>query len=643
MTDWLQLLLCAGIAICALYLPGWLLLRAYGVRSGAGLALAPVVSLALLVVVALGYGVFAVHWDLASVTAGVAALLFAGWGVGWLLRRWLILPRWQWRSRVALPLTVGALLRALVIPALAMTVYTLYLVGSPTGFSQSYDNIFHLNAVRFILDTGASSPFKVMELIDQEHLGQFYPAAWHEVVSVVAMASGASIPIAVNAVNLVIVALVWPMGVILLVQQLWPSQRHIALAAGVVAVAFLSFPLRFLYYGVLYPNLLGFSLLPAVTALIVRLLLTRQRPLSSEAQFAALILLGASAPALAVAHPNALMYQLVIAGAVVITRALTWGSTTARGRGFGIWAIVFVTVLSVSLITAALWNLVRPPAAAAVWEPTQTVAQAFGEVALNAQMGAGIALAVSILMWVGLWQLVKRSDLFAPLLFLMTAAVFVIVSGFREGNLRDFVGGVLYNDSFRAAALVVLPAVLLSAYGLASICTRAHARLAVTAIVIGCVALQTWALARPLQEARKSYQVTADSSVLDSDEKAVLDQLDEVTSPDARIIVNPGTGAAFAYALADRQVTGAHVLFVDNADESVLRENLSRADQNPQEKSEVCEAVAASGVDYVLDFGTRQVNNGGYRFPGIENIPADVAETVVQVGHARLLRIRICD
>ncbi|KAB1663003.1 DUF6541 family protein [Pseudoclavibacter sp. CFCC 13611] len=643
MTDWLQLLLGVGIAICALYLPGWLLLRAYGVRSAAGVALAPVASLALIVLVALGYGVFTVRWNLMSVIAGVTALLLVGVGIGWLLRRWLILPRWQWRSRVALPLTLGTLVRASVIPAVAMTAYMLYLVGSPTGFSQSYDNMFHLNAVRFILDTGASSPFRVMELIDQEHLGQFYPAAWHEVVSVVALASGSSIPIAANAVNLVIVALVWPMGVILLAQQLWPSQKHIALAAGVAAVAFLSFPLRFLYYGVLYPNLLGFSLIPAVTTLVVRLLLTQRCPISRESRFATLVLLGVSASSLAVAHPNALMYQLVIFGVVVSTRSLAWGSKTARGRGIGIWAMAFVTVVSVWLVIAVLWNIVRPPAAAAVWEPTQTVAQAFGEVALNAQMGAGIALAASVLMWVGGWQLVRGADLFAPLLFLMTAAAFVIVSGFREGGLRDFVGGVLYNDSYRAAALVVLPAVLLGAYGLSALCARVHVRLAIATIIIGCVALQSWALARPLQEAQKTYQVTADSSVLDSDEKAVLDQLDEVTPPDARIMVNPGTGAAFAYALADRQVTGAHVLFVESADEGILRESLSRADQNPQEKSEVCEAVATSGVDYVLDFGIRQVNNGGYRFPGIEDIPSDVAETVVQVGNARLLRIRICD
>ena len=176
---------------------------------------------------------------------------------------------------------------------------------TPESISQTFDNVFHLNAVRWAMESGNSSPL---------NLGAFtgisaYPSAWHAMTSLVALATGVSVPVAVNVTNIAIGAIVWPLGCLFLVQRL-VGQRVVATVLAMIFVpAFSGFPLMMIDWGVLYPNLLSIALLPAAMGLAFSALGVAKgyRPSSPMAWLLVLV----SVPAVAVAHPSTLMALLV--------------------------------------------------------------------------------------------------------------------------------------------------------------------------------------------------------------------------------------------------------------------------------------------------------------------------------------------
>lgn len=50
--------------------------------------------------------------------------------------------------------TIGAAVAAAVVIGLQIFA----VIGQPSAISQTFDNVFHLNAIRYIMDTGAASP-----------------------------------------------------------------------------------------------------------------------------------------------------------------------------------------------------------------------------------------------------------------------------------------------------------------------------------------------------------------------------------------------------------------------------------------------------------------------------------------------------
>src|SRR5690606_19483538 len=78
-------------------------------------------------------------------------------------------------SRLLLWAAIGVGFAAVVI-----TIRFIVIFWEPDNISQTYDNIFHLNAPRFVLETGNASSITLAGLpIDAPGTGGFYPAVWH--------------------------------------------------------------------------------------------------------------------------------------------------------------------------------------------------------------------------------------------------------------------------------------------------------------------------------------------------------------------------------------------------------------------------------------------------------------------------------
>src|SRR5665647_864579 len=117
--------------------------------------------------------------------------------IGLLLRRRFVLPPApgrprEWGTAFAWSLAAvalgGSLVALSVLPA----------IGHPDNPSQTYDAIFHLNAVRWILDTSDASPVH-MTMSTPAYGTSFYPTPWHAIVAIVVQLTGAGVVVASNA------------------------------------------------------------------------------------------------------------------------------------------------------------------------------------------------------------------------------------------------------------------------------------------------------------------------------------------------------------------------------------------------------------------------------------------------------------
>src|SRR5690606_4858513 len=118
-------------------------------------------------------------------------------------------------------------------------------VHDPSGISQTNDAVFHMNAVRFILQTDDASSLHVNSVIGGRG---FYPAAWHALVSLAVLITGAEIAVAANMLTVVIAAFIWTLGIAWLARAVTGSAT-VAAYAAILAGALQTFPLLMFQWG----------------------------------------------------------------------------------------------------------------------------------------------------------------------------------------------------------------------------------------------------------------------------------------------------------------------------------------------------------------------------------------------------------
>jgi hypothetical protein len=712
--EWLTLALPTTWCLLLVLVPGALVTLSVRVRGFDAVALAPAVSIALVAVSAIAAPMLGLRWSWwVPLAAGAVTAVIAGL-IAWALRRWGVadfpvpravppgrpvaasrreggaererrtsgelaedagapsagspaagpLPPSRWFSREQ-----GAYWIALVLAAAMMLRQLTNAVGAPGWFSQTFDNNFHLNAVRYIAETGNGSSLSVSEMTSGGTPATFYPAAWHDVVALLFNGPGAStVPEATNAMILVVGAVVWPLGILFLLRSMMRFNLPTVLVSAAVLTGFSAFPLLLIFFGVLYPNFLGLALVPAGLGVALNLFRVGGARRLSTAQA---VLIGVPAAlGIALAHPNALMSLLVMALPIIVIRGALQIWAAVRGY-VAVWLGVVQAVLAAALVGAVwiLWGIVRPEEGAATWEPAASDSQAFGEALLNSPLSLTPAQwAVSILVFLGIAAvLATRRNLWALLTFGVVVYFYVAVRYLDWDQDRMWVTGVWYNDPYRLAALVPLAAIPLAVLGVqwvsrAILDSRPARRLAgadepwtrgarsggvvlglgVIALVLAVGATQ---FSRPISvmmdNAYWTYYPGEDAPLVDADELDVLENLDDYVPEDATVVVNPWTGGSLAYALADREVTAHHTLYTKTAEDDVLDGYLNRAATDPR----VCDVVEDLDAYYVLDFGDQEIN-GGYHlgaYQGLQDLEEDgVAETVYGSGDAKLLEVTAC-
>ncbi|MDQ4490984.1 hypothetical protein RBS60_12345 [Sinomonas sp. ASV486] len=648
-------------AVVVLLVPGLAVGICMRLRGAELFGVAPVLSASVVAVASIAGPYLGIRWTPGYFAAATGVVAAAGAVAAMIWRR--ALPYGLSRAPFQ---AVAAALGGVLIGFVLIGQQMLRVFGAPDHISQTTDNIFHLNAIRYIVDTGSASPLTVGDM----NGSPFYPSVWHAFGALILEVSGASIPVVVSSFTIVISAVVWPMGLFFLMRQILPKSRLAAITVGVVAAGYPAHPMLLTMWGVLYPNQLSISLLPGMLALAARALgqgAVRGEP--PVAQLRALILLAFGSPGLALAHPGAAMALVAFAWPLVliaVPQAVRWLVGRGSSRGMAIaFSTLLVLVLAVG--TGVLWWAFRPEPGLAQGPPMQTMAQAFGQIVLGAPMGASVGGALTIAFIVGCVDIAKHRHRWPLGVIAVAAFLFIAVTSFDRIPFREYFTGVWYNDAYRLAALLPVAMAPIAVVGVVQIVQRAQALAtwlmgrwaqarpiavlaglaprwrspAVAVVVLALVMVdgQMGNMRRAVWDTQPRYFLNSSSELLSSDEAQILQRVTMHVAPSDVIIGNPWTGTALVYAYSGRRATELHVYSNAGDDVRLLNTSLRWARDMPA----VCDAVHRLGVKYVLDFGLREFHDLHHTYEGLYHLEeSGVAVTVDQQGAAKLLRLTVC-
>lgn len=680
---WQPLILPAVFACLWVTVPGILAVSGWRSDWVSKVLFAPLVSVGIIVLTAIGAQSVGIKWGPLPVLLATVVLCAISW-TPWLIRQYRGGRRGKRHHshradmvsrRRAVPdntdanakLTLSKIGHALTsMPAMLAVATVGYwalmlrhvrnFLQTPYAFGQQYDNVFHLNAIRGILDTGRASSLTLQEHITPDSPSQFYPAAWHDIASL-ALSSVQSVHVSLgtNAAIIAVLLFVWPASIAALMRVTLPRDllKYAVLPGGVALAAIPAFPFHFLDFGVLYPNFLGYCLVPALVALFITLVNGLARR-SKDVPFIVVSgVLGSFGTALA--HPTAALvvmlfccaYALLHSGRAVVFRQ--WKSAALRG----------VLTLALCVATVEAWARLRPSGSSAdTWAPDLTVTQAIGTTIIHHPIYGVTQWAVGFLVLTGLWAAVRRSIYPLIVFWGISAALYVVAASFSRGPLRTALVGVWYSDPERLYGLLGLTTVPLAIAGLgylAALATtlvyrlrgRIHYSHLVAASASALVALGTVfaTQATPAMDAKidgmeRFYSVTSTSNTVNTQEMFFIESLPRHLPGDAVVWTDSWHGEGLIYAFTGINVTGRHMGSYDSDPSSVyVRDHLNEIDTNP----EVCEALRDVGAPYVVRFEGHNVNSAGVQRPGLTHLQKTKGLTIVyRRGNAFLYRVDGC-
>ncbi|MCK8608658.1 DUF6541 family protein [Agromyces sp. C10] len=665
--SWIEALPAIAVAIVLFVVPGAPFALLLGLRGVAFLGVAVAASVGIVGAASIAAPLVGLDWGLLPV--GILAVV--GGLVGFALRRWSRRPSsrdaggWSELLHAAAGLAAGAaLILATLLPGM----------GSPRNPSQTYDAIFHLNAVRWIADTGDASPFHMTMTTPGASSG-FYPTTWHAFAALVMPAAGADPVVAANSLAVVVAAVVWPVACVFLARMLFGPRPLVLALAGALSAGFAAFPYLLAWYGVLYPNSLAIALVPVALGSLVgavggsapRLVGITRR--ADDARIPPARLDAGASPlawgvatlvavvAATLAHPNALFSIFVLSAPLVIAAAVRGVRTATRPSRR---VLIVAATLAVFAVEAFIWS--RFQTGDNGWPSVRPFYVSLAEALRNSPLDITVGWVVTLLVGIGVvgGLLLRRTPGWLVASWLLAATLFAFANGWPEGPLRTAITGLWYNDAFRLAALGPVVAVPLAVVGLVLALDWAGAGLdrlarrrgaepsaALRATVLSLVAAiavvgtQFGAIRSIDGNLADVYRLDADSPSVNPDELALFDDVAELVPEDAVIAGNPWNGSALVYAFTGRQALFPHVGGAYPEAHRAIAEGL--ADGAP----EACAAAAELGVTHVIDSDDRMLFIGDARaelYPGLTDLPRDPAalSLLAERGDARLYEVTGC-
>jgi hypothetical protein len=648
-------------------------------------------TIALISVVAVGLSFLPLAWTPVNFALGTAVVVLVMF-LGWWLRR--LSSAYSPHLRI-MNLNPVSLLVGLLAASGAVIAMMLVLFSSPDYFVQTDANIFHLNAVRYSLDSGQASTFAIGQLNAGGAINPIYPAAWNDYVTLVIRTAqylnpAVSIAAAANAATISVLILCWSLGCLVLAQVVGGRSITQSLLAAVASSSIYLFPwLPFAAEG-RYQLLLAYSML--ISAFAVILLLPRLRsdspPLRALSRFSragrqprpnpsgkvipqrvqppedpeTVHLFGAHSRTILVLVAISYLIGLVAGhlsaafGLAFAALLACWGIFFSRVFRRTTWVFVLARVLAAVTLAAAtaafgyVWMII----AAATTSPEvaltgvvpqllnlalATPAGVIGTTAFTALLAISVAAAI--------WQ--RRFVVLA--LWLAASASYVLAIGGPSPEIARMVGAIFDRDPSELAAfwlVATVPLLLTGTGGIVKLFTLVTAKLGQGSrrlIAVAVAAVAAVAIGLPQQLVSVQPQLSADrqrlivpsaaAAYVSADEFALMSRLATIVPAGNRLIGDPGNGSAFAYALSGVPVVFSHLSFTESSAATQLRNSMFDRAQLPS----TCTAIQQLHAYYFADFGAAPDAD---QYPGLAKVDASMLELVTRQGDATIYRFTAC-
>lgn len=491
-------------------------------------------------------------------------------------------------------------------------------IGNPARPPQTWDAVFHLNALRWILDTGDASTLHLGAVATSDGTPVFYPAGWHDWAVLAVPGTAGDVVAAANVSALVIAALLWPFTATMLAATLSKRRTWIWAIGPIVASCFTAFPERLISYGTLWPTALSYVLVPLVTSIIVEML---RNHCSRRASLLVLMVMGLGA--IGIAHPTGVIVAFVFVVWRFIGHLAALGKNRVRaGASWKIlaWSMPFV-------LAGGLFGLTRT----SFWRSTTGYERLkpFGEfqrelrgALIDAQLPdqihgnqQGIIL-LGILTIGGILVCVGQKQGWVLPAWASIVALYLIAAVLWKPGLK--LVGLWYTDPARIGSAIPLIAAPVSIVALATVihvvhwhCARALGAddkrrslrplllLTCFGVTIGLLYVPTGKYGRTvgahqlylnyMQLNQQGY-----SSLVSDAELTMMARIKEEIPPDAEVIGDPMNGSSLLYAVANVDVTFRHITGSYDPDLLDAAYNISDMLEDP----EICRVLNAHDIQY---------------------------------------------
>ncbi|MEE0169554.1 MAG: DUF6541 family protein [Eggerthellaceae bacterium] len=630
---WFSFFAAVLIVLALLYVPGCLFLKALRFDGLTSLICSPLLSAVAYEAIAVAFSKLGIGFTWYTAVAPVIMLGLISRMVSLALTRRKV---WHIASMKTSRTDWLHLIIYLGIAALLVGYFFVRTLDTPASFNQDHDNVWHINLIQSFVQSGNYSPLDASLYHDSnginampiESTGSFYPSLWHCVGALVVSVLDCPIPVAVNALNCVILAVLLPSSAFFLLRQISPNDSKITLCGSVICLAFGAFPWRFVTFGPLYPNLLGFALVPMAVAIFIAIF-GQGKSREHRIRYALLYIFGVVA--LACAHPNSVFTAAVILIPFCIYsifHEIGVRSLSRRRRCF--WQIVCCGFFIV--FVAAIWIILygMPFLQGVVgfsWE-VQTLGQqelinilvlSFNEPSAQIALGAVVLAGVLYTIKEGKYLWITASYILACVICYFGAT--------SSGLLKSVMTGFWYSDPYRVAAVVAIASLPLAAMGLSVIsrfilymlngffeqCGKIlNLRFSFVALGFFFVLINYY----PNYDVPGRYHVTTAfgdieyklnrlndikrSNILAPEEVAFLQKVKETVSSDGLILNDPEDGSFFAYGLYDLNIyyrsAGMTASAAQTENSSIIRTMIDLI----HIRDDVKKAVSDTGAQYVL-------------------------------------------
>lgn len=464
---WFQFLCASALCLVVLFAPGFIALFSAGASFGAALACTPALCVA-------AYAVLAILYPAMGIPASFSSLFCPVMTLGLLLCIVCLIARRKKPRQLSRPCdgaisSIGLPMLYAVVGIAVGTVFFVRNLDTAASFYQAFDNLHHLNSIRSFVDSGNYSSLNSAVYLESAgslaspylwSTSSFYPSAWHGLVSMIVQALDIPITVGINAVNTMLLCVVFPVGVYELLRVLTRDKKLVFIGAF-LAVAFTASVWDFVTFGPLYPMLLSYALVPSVSACFIRGV---GRGTSRPRAVASLLVFAVGCVGVALAQPAGIFLMGAFLAPYCVRRA---AEVARKGHGkVFVRAVGCVTALLIVAFWVFCYSL--PQFRGTVefnWPKTSSHFQGLVDVLLLSFTWHPVQLGLAFFVFVGF----IRAAYDKRLRWVDASYVFVSVTYIlgisSEGVLKHLLGGFWYTDPHRLAANVCFVALPLAVIG----------------------------------------------------------------------------------------------------------------------------------------------------------------------------------